>query len=117
MRPTKYILSFTTVVISAIAIAACGGSGSSSSSARAASSASSSAVKAVAAPAPLTQSVTLLVKSDTEKARRGPDGQWHDAFLPGGFAVKAGATVKSVGDGAQRLYARNREGDGVALAV
>jgi plastocyanin len=95
MRPRRYILGFTTIAIGAIAIAGCGGSsGSSSSSGAPASSASAPAANAVAAPAPLTQSVTLLIKSDTEKARRGSDGQWHDAFLPGGFSVKAGATVK-----------------------
>ena len=36
------------------------------------------------------QALTILVKSDTEHAKKGPDGKWHDAFLPADFAVKAG---------------------------
>jgi plastocyanin len=37
--------------------------------------------------------VKLTVKTDVEHGRRGPDGQWHDAFLPADFTVHAGATV------------------------
>ena len=37
-----------------------------------------------------TQAITILVKSDSEHAKKGPDGKWHDAFLPADFAVKAG---------------------------
>jgi plastocyanin len=85
VRPSKYILSFVTVAAAAIVLAGCGGGSSSQATAPAAQPA--------ATQAPLTQSLTLLVRSDTEKARRGPDGQWHDAFLPGDFSVKAGATV------------------------
>jgi plastocyanin len=39
------------------------------------------------------ESVKLVVRSDTEHGRRGPDGKWHDAFLPGDFTVHAGDTV------------------------
>ncbi len=39
------------------------------------------------------ESVKLTVKSDTEKGKKGSDGNWHDAFLPADFSVKAGATV------------------------
>lgn len=39
------------------------------------------------------QHVKLVIKSDEEKGRKGPDGLWHDAFLPADFSVKAGATV------------------------
>jgi plastocyanin len=91
MRPSKYILSFATIALSATALAGCGGSGSSGSSG---SSAGAGSAKPAATTQPAaTQSVTLLVKSDTQKAKRGPDGQWHDAFLPGDFSIKAGATV------------------------
>ncbi len=35
------------------------------------------------------QALTLIVRSDAEHARRGPDGTWHDAFLPADFTVRA----------------------------
>lgn len=50
------------------------------------------ATKAVAA-APV-QQVKLVVKSDEEHAKKGPEGTWHDAFLPADFSVNAGATVE-----------------------
>lgn len=50
------------------------------------------ATTAVAA-APV-QHVKLVVKSDTERAKQGPEGTWHDAFLPADFSVSAGATVE-----------------------
>ncbi|MBX5473935.1 MAG: cupredoxin domain-containing protein [Thermoleophilia bacterium] len=34
--------------------------------------------------------LTLIVKSDEEHAKKGPDGKWHDAFLPANFSLKAG---------------------------
>lgn len=40
------------------------------------------------------EGVKLVVKSDEEEGKKGPDGNWHDAFLPADFSVKAGATVK-----------------------
>ncbi|MBA3864790.1 MAG: cupredoxin domain-containing protein [Solirubrobacterales bacterium] len=40
------------------------------------------------------ENVKLVVKSDEEHARMGPEGTWHDAFLPADFSVKAGAVVK-----------------------
>lgn len=40
------------------------------------------------------EEVNLIVKSDEEHARRGPEGTWHDAFLPADFSVDPGATVK-----------------------
>jgi plastocyanin len=45
------------------------------------------------ATTPPPKAVKMLVKSDVEHGRRGPDGQWHDAFLPGDFSAKAGQTV------------------------
>ena len=41
-----------------------------------------------------TEEVNLIVKSDDEHAKRGPEGTWHDAFLPADFSVQPGATVK-----------------------
>ncbi len=43
-------------------------------------------------PAP--EAVTLVIKSDEEKGKKGSDGAWHDAYLPADFSVKAGATVE-----------------------
>jgi hypothetical protein len=37
---------------------------------------------APASAAPTTASISLAVKSDTEHAKKGSDGNWHDAFLP-----------------------------------
>ena len=47
-----------------------------------------------ATSAPSAQTVALAIKSDTEHARKGPDGKWHDAYLPAGFTVRAGRTVR-----------------------
>jgi plastocyanin len=41
-----------------------------------------------------TEEVGIVVKSDEEHAKRGPEGTWHDAYLPASFAVTPGATVK-----------------------
>jgi plastocyanin len=55
----------------------------------------------VVAAAPATQpaaaqptALQIQVKTDTEHGRKGPDGKWHDAFLPADFSVRAGGTVK-----------------------
>ncbi len=37
--------------------------------------------------------VHLVVKSDAEHGKKGPDGKWHDAFLPASFTVKPGTKV------------------------
>lgn len=42
------------------------------------------------------ETVKLTVKSDEEHAKKGPEGTWHDAYLPAGFTVQPGATVKVV---------------------
>jgi plastocyanin len=62
-------------------------------------SASSPAASAATAAAPTAETtpveaVRVVIKSDEEEGRKGPDGKWHDAFLPADFSVKAGATVK-----------------------
>ena len=48
---------------------------------------------ATAAAAGPSESVKLVVKSDDEHGKMGADGNWHDAYLPADFSVKAGATV------------------------
>ncbi len=47
--------------------------------------------KSTQAPA---ESVKIVVKSDEEHGRKGPEGTWHDAFLPADFSVKAGSVVR-----------------------
>jgi membrane fusion protein, multidrug efflux system len=61
-----------------------------SGSTQSASAASASTNEVAAAP----EGVKLTIKSDEEEGKKGSDGQWHDAFLPADFSVKAGATVK-----------------------
>ena len=56
-------------------------------------------VAGTAAAKPLSSStptLTILVKSDDEHAKKGPDGKWHDAFLPAYPKVKAGQATKLV---------------------
>ncbi len=94
MVSRKAFVSLGAVAGAAVAIAGCGGGGSSSSGSGSASNAPApSAATKVSLQTPATQSLTLLVKSDSEKAKLGSDKQWHDAFLPGDFTVKAGDTV------------------------
>jgi plastocyanin len=52
------------------------------------------ATAATAATAAAPESVKLVAKSDEEQGKKGPDGNWHDAFLPADFSVKAGDTVR-----------------------
>jgi plastocyanin len=46
-----------------------------------------------AIPAARTEAVKLAFKSGTEHGKRGPDGKWHDAYLPANFTVHAGDKV------------------------
>lgn len=39
------------------------------------------------------EAVKLVMKSDSERAEKGPDGQWHDAVIPGNFMIHAGDKV------------------------
>ncbi|MFP5388857.1 MAG: cupredoxin domain-containing protein [Thermoleophilia bacterium] len=40
-----------------------------------------------------TENLKIVVKSDEEHAKKGPEGTWHDAFLPADFSVKPGSVV------------------------
>lgn len=40
------------------------------------------------------ENLKLVVKSDEEHAKKGSDGNWHDAFLPADFSVGAGSLVR-----------------------
>jgi plastocyanin len=59
----------------------------------AAATVASLAGPAIAAPATNVDRVSLAIKSDTEHARKGPDGKWRDAYLPGAFSVRSGDMV------------------------
>ena len=55
--------------------------------------AASVALTNVAGAKTTVQQVRLVVKTDSQHAKKGPDGKWHDAFLPADFTVKAGEKV------------------------
>lgn len=76
------IVSLLAVVLAGFAVSGCGSGGG-------ATAASARPAKATLAA----EHVTILAKSDTEHARKGADGKWHDAFLPAGIAAKAGQRV------------------------
>lgn len=40
-----------------------------------------------------TLQVTIVIRSEDEHGKKGPDGRWHDAFLPANLTVKAGQRV------------------------
>ena len=67
----------------------------------------SAAGTAAAKPSSSTPRLTILVKSDDEHAKKGPDGKWHDAFLPANPVVRAGVktTITFVNYGAHSLVA------------
>jgi plastocyanin len=45
------------------------------------------------AVAPAPTRISVNIKADDQHGRKGPDGQWHDAFLPADYTVHAGSTV------------------------
>jgi plastocyanin len=85
------LLSVLAIIISVVALS----SSSAGTNSQAAPSASTGAPSsgAAAVPAAKPEAVKLSVKADDEHGKRGPDGKWHDAFLPADFTVHAGATV------------------------
>lgn len=92
MRPSMRMTSLIAVVgIAGAAVAGCGGgSAATKASNSRAAAATQAAVKTASVAA---THMTIVVKSDTEHARKGPDGKWHDAFLPAHFSVRAGQRV------------------------
>ena len=77
-------LSIIAVALAGLAVSGCGTGGSNNATA-----AAGHPVKATLAA----EHVTILAKSDTEHARKGADGKWHDAFLPASIVAKAGQRV------------------------
>lgn len=94
MRTSR--LSFGLIGLAAVAasvsISACGSSATDPALVGAPSQTQSTPVK-TAAKAPAPQTITLVVKADEEHARKGPEGTWHDAYLPADIAVKDGQRV------------------------
>ena len=87
MRPSirtsiHIVCSLALVALAGIVVAGCGGSGASATAA-------GTPAKATGPPA----TIAIVAKSDTEHGRKGPDGKWHDAFLPADVTVKAGQRV------------------------
>jgi plastocyanin len=88
------LLSIMSTIVAVVALANPG-----TQTAPAASAGTNAAMTSMAAPASSsapaqkTETVKLTIKSDDEHGRRGPDGTWHDAFLPANFTVHAGDKV------------------------
>ncbi len=83
------LLSILSTIVAVVALANPGTQPAPASASMNATMASS-ATPATAARA---EAVKLTIKSDDEHGRRGPDGKWHDAYLPANFAVHAGDKV------------------------
>ena len=81
------VLSILAIIVSVFALAS---SNSGSTAAAAPVASSSPALSATTAPVIQSEAIKLRVKADDEHGRRGPDGKWHDAFLPADFTVHAG---------------------------
>lgn len=45
------------------------------------------------AAAPAAQWIKASIKSDVQHGQKGPDGQWHDSYIPANLTVRAGSTV------------------------
>ena len=81
------LLSIAAIIVSVVALS----SKTPSTGPRTVTVQSSTPASSVPAVAPL--AVKMAVKSDTQHAKKGPDGQWHDAILGGNITVKAGQSV------------------------
>jgi len=87
------LLSLTAIILSVFALAASNSGTNASAAAPATESAGGSALGSAAAPLPAPQTIKVAVKADDEHGRLGPDGKWHDAFLPADVKVHPGAKV------------------------
>jgi plastocyanin len=83
------LLSIMATIISVVALSS---SSSAPGPSRTAAAAAGSAPAQIA-PVLKPEHLTIAVKADDQHGRRGPDGQWHDAFLPADFSVRAGHEV------------------------
>jgi plastocyanin len=81
------LLSVLAVIVSMVALA------SSGTTVKTVTAAAAATPAAPAAPVVQTQAIGMAIKADVEHGKRGPDGQWHDAFLPADITVRAGDKV------------------------
>jgi hypothetical protein len=86
------LLSIMAIILSVFALAA-SNSGTSASAGAVVASAGGGALASTAAPLAKPETINIAVKADDEHGRLGPDGKWHDAFLPADFKVHPGAKV------------------------
>lgn len=89
MRPSiraslRIVLSLAVLALAGALVAGCGGGSGASATA------AGTPAKATVPPA---TTLAIVAKSDAEHGRKGPDGKWHDAFLPADLTVKAGQRV------------------------
>lgn len=90
------MLSIMAIILSAFALAASSSDNNTASAATgnaAAPASSTGALGNSTAPLAKPETIKLAVKADDEHGRLGPDGKWHDAFLPADFTVRPGAKV------------------------
>jgi plastocyanin len=87
------LAGLTSVIALILSIFALASSGSSTATAATPATPTVANPIASSAPPPKAQTLHISVKADDEHGRRGPDGKWHDAFLPADFTVHAGAQV------------------------
>lgn len=90
------IVSVMAIILSAFALAASSSGNNATpmmTGGTPALAANTGALGSTAAPLAKPETVRLAVKADDEHGRLGPDGKWHDAFLPADFTVHAGAKV------------------------
>jgi plastocyanin len=83
------LLSIMATIVAVVALASPGTQTVQAAPASSAAVAPTSSTTAVAK----SEAVKLVIKSDSEHGRLGPDGKWHDAFLPANFTVHAGDRV------------------------
>lgn len=81
------LLSILALIVSIVALGSTGTSVNTTPAAAAATPA------VPAAPIVKTEAFRMAIKADDEHGKRGPDRQWHDAFLPADITVHAGDKV------------------------
>ena len=87
------LLSILSTVVAVVALASPGAQSAPASARVISMMASPPRAPSSAPPSGTTDTVKLSIKSDDEHGRRGPDGKWHDAYLPAHFTVHAGEKV------------------------
>jgi plastocyanin len=101
------LLSVMAIILSAFALASSNSGNNANSTMMSGSGAlagNAPALASTAAPLSKPETINVAVKADDEHGRLGPDGKWHDAFLPANFTVHPGdkvtVTVKNYDGGA-----------------